>query len=64
MGSGGGRRPVHGRAEPVVGAPEENVGDGAVWLLPKSGKGLLADGSPSYAPPPSAATRTAPTSGP
>ncbi|MFJ9721768.1 FG-GAP repeat protein [Streptomyces sp. NPDC101209] len=37
-----------GRAELVAGAPEENAGDGAVWLLPASGKGLLADGSRSY----------------
>lgn len=37
-----------GRAELVAAAPDENTGDGAVWLLPASGKGLLADGSRSY----------------
>lgn len=37
-----------GRAELVAAAPEENTGDGAVWLLPASGNGLLADGSRSY----------------
>jgi len=37
-----------GRAELVAAAPEENAGDGAVWLLPASGNGLLADGSRSY----------------
>ncbi|MFI8231037.1 FG-GAP repeat protein [Streptomyces sp. NPDC085900] len=37
-----------GRAELVAGAPEENAGDGAVWLLPASGDGLLAAGSRSY----------------
>ncbi|WP_406223464.1 FG-GAP repeat protein [Streptomyces canus] len=37
-----------GRAELVAAAPDENAGDGAVWLLPASGKGLLAEGSRSY----------------
>ncbi|WP_053846119.1 FG-GAP repeat protein [Streptomyces sp. NRRL B-24085] len=37
-----------GRAELVAAAPDENAGDGAVWLLPASGDGLLADGSRSY----------------
>ncbi|MFJ9005635.1 FG-GAP repeat protein [Streptomyces canus] len=37
-----------GRAELVAAAPDENAGDGAVWLLPASGHGLLADGSRSY----------------
>ncbi|MFD3841942.1 FG-GAP repeat protein [Streptomyces sp. NPDC058642] len=37
-----------GRAELVAAAPQENAGDGAVWLLPASGSGLLADGSRSY----------------
>lgn len=37
-----------GRAELVAAAPEENAGDGAVWILPASGEGLLADGSRSY----------------
>ncbi|WP_328745303.1 VCBS repeat-containing protein [Streptomyces sp. NBC_00285] len=37
-----------GRAELVAAAPDENAGDGAVWLLPASGNGLLADGSLSY----------------
>lgn len=37
-----------GRAELVAAAPDENAGDGAVWLLPASGNGLLADGSRSY----------------
>ncbi|MGW2102079.1 FG-GAP repeat protein [Streptomyces olivaceoviridis] len=37
-----------GRAELVAAAPGENAGDGAVWLLPASGGGLLADGSWSY----------------
>ncbi|MEU9171630.1 FG-GAP repeat protein [Streptomyces sp. NPDC048420] len=37
-----------GRAELVAVAPDENAGDGAVWLLPASGTGLLADGSRSY----------------
>ncbi|PWI13176.1 esterase [Streptomyces sp. Act143] len=37
-----------GRAELVAAAPDENAGDGAVWLLPASGSGLLADGSRSY----------------
>ncbi|MCX4854576.1 VCBS repeat-containing protein [Streptomyces canus] len=36
-----------GRAELVAAAPDENAGDGAVWLLPASGHGLLADGSRS-----------------
>ncbi|MEU0029161.1 esterase [Streptomyces sp. NPDC006335] len=37
-----------GRAELVAAAPDENAGDGAVWLLPASGDGLLTDGSRSY----------------
>ncbi|MFC8348353.1 FG-GAP repeat protein [Streptomyces sp. NPDC057280] len=37
-----------GRAELVAAAPDENAGDGAVWLLPASGSGLLAEGSRSY----------------
>ncbi|MFD5794451.1 FG-GAP repeat protein, partial [Streptomyces diastatochromogenes] len=37
-----------GRAELLAAAPGENAGDGAVWLLPASGRGLLADGSWSY----------------
>ncbi|WP_328432502.1 MULTISPECIES: FG-GAP and VCBS repeat-containing protein [unclassified Streptomyces] len=37
-----------GRAELVAAAPDENAGDGAVWLLPASGNGLLAEGSRSY----------------
>ncbi|MFJ9147922.1 FG-GAP repeat protein [Streptomyces sp. NPDC102270] len=37
-----------GRAELVAAAPDENAGDGAVWLLPASGNGLLADGFGSY----------------
>ncbi|MFF5497441.1 FG-GAP repeat protein [Streptomyces aquilus] len=37
-----------GRAELVAAAPDENAGDGAVWLLPASGGGLLAEGSRSY----------------
>ncbi|MFF7445517.1 MULTISPECIES: FG-GAP repeat protein [unclassified Streptomyces] len=37
-----------GRAELVAAAPDENAGDGAVWLLPASGEGLLAEGSRSY----------------
>ncbi|KMS85321.1 esterase [Streptomyces regensis] len=37
-----------GCAELVAAAPAENAGDGAVWLLPASGGGLLADGSWSY----------------
>lgn len=37
-----------GRAELVAAAPDENAGDGAVWLLPASGDGLLAEGSRSY----------------
>ncbi|MFF4508403.1 FG-GAP and VCBS repeat-containing protein [Streptomyces sp. NPDC001401] len=37
-----------GRAELVAAAPDENAGDGAVWLLPASRDGLLADGSRSY----------------
>ncbi|WP_225823729.1 FG-GAP repeat protein [Streptomyces naphthomycinicus] len=37
-----------GRAELVAAAPGENAGDGAVWLLPAGGSGLLADGSWSY----------------
>ncbi|EFH29084.1 predicted protein [Streptomyces sviceus ATCC 29083] len=32
----------------MAAAPDENAGDGAVWLLPASGDGLLADGSRSY----------------
>ncbi|KUN24803.1 esterase [Streptomyces antibioticus] len=37
-----------GRAELVAAAPDENAGDGAVWLLPAGGNGLLAEGSRSY----------------
>lgn len=37
-----------GRAELVAAASEENTGDGAVWILPASGNGLLAEGSRSY----------------
>ncbi|MFF4035057.1 integrin alpha [Streptomyces sviceus] len=37
-----------GRAELVAAAPDANAGDGALWLLPASGDGLLADGSRSY----------------
>ncbi|MFC8427711.1 FG-GAP repeat protein [Streptomyces sp. NPDC057253] len=37
-----------GRAELVAAAPEENAGDGAVWILPASGTGLRAEGSRSY----------------
>ncbi|MFF4014707.1 FG-GAP repeat protein [Streptomyces sp. NPDC001843] len=37
-----------GRAELLASAPAENAGDGAVWLLPASGRGLLADGSWVY----------------
>ncbi|SOE07014.1 FG-GAP repeat protein [Streptomyces sp. Ag109_G2-15] len=37
-----------GRAELLAAAPAENAGDGAVWLLPASSRGLLADGSWSY----------------
>ena len=37
-----------GRAELVAAAPDENAGDGAVWLLPAGGSGLRADGSSSY----------------
>ncbi|MES4890058.1 FG-GAP repeat protein [Streptomyces sp. NPDC096012] len=37
-----------GRAELLAGAPGENTGDGALWLLPASRSGLLADGSWSY----------------
>jgi hypothetical protein len=37
-----------GRAELVAAAPDENAGDGDVWLLPASGAGLLAAGSRSY----------------
>ncbi|MEU6378911.1 FG-GAP and VCBS repeat-containing protein [Streptomyces sp. NPDC046909] len=36
------------RSELVAAAPDENTGDGAVWILPASGNGLLADGSRSY----------------
>jgi hypothetical protein len=37
-----------GRAELLAAAPGENTGDGALWLLPASGSGPLADGSWSY----------------
>ncbi|MFF4712711.1 FG-GAP repeat protein [Streptomyces eurythermus] len=37
-----------GRAELLAAAPGENAGDGAVWLLPASGTGPLAEGSWSY----------------
>lgn len=37
-----------GRAELIAAAPGENAGDGALWLLPASRTGLLADGSRSY----------------
>ncbi|MEU0335091.1 FG-GAP repeat protein [Streptomyces sp. NPDC006193] len=37
-----------GRAELVAAAPGENAGDGALWLLPASGDGLLTGGSRSY----------------
>ncbi|MFF4487980.1 FG-GAP repeat protein [Streptomyces sp. NPDC001544] len=37
-----------GRAELLASAPGENAGNGAVWLLPASGRGLLADGSWVY----------------
>ncbi|MFG2123070.1 FG-GAP repeat protein [Streptomyces sp. NPDC048710] len=37
-----------GRAELLAAAPGENAGDGAMWLLPASDHGLLADGSWSY----------------
>jgi hypothetical protein len=37
-----------GRAELLAAAPGENAGDGAVWLLPASGDGPLAEGSWSY----------------
>lgn len=37
-----------GRRELVAAAPDENAGDGGVWVLPASGNGLLADGSWTY----------------
>ncbi|MGW6269598.1 FG-GAP and VCBS repeat-containing protein [Streptomyces sp. NPDC055060] len=37
-----------GRSELIAAAPGENTRDGAVWVLPASTKGLVADGSWSY----------------
>ncbi|MEU6349770.1 FG-GAP-like repeat-containing protein [Streptomyces sp. NPDC047072] len=37
-----------GRSELLAGAPDENAGDGAIWVLPASGSGLLAEGSWAY----------------
>ncbi|WP_330284910.1 FG-GAP and VCBS repeat-containing protein [Streptomyces sp. NBC_00588] len=37
-----------GRAELVAAAPEENTGDGGIWVLPAGGEGLLADGAWTY----------------
>ncbi|MFG2647863.1 FG-GAP and VCBS repeat-containing protein [Streptomyces sp. NPDC048436] len=37
-----------GRSELIAAAPGENTHDGAVWALPASTKGLVADGSWSY----------------
>ncbi|WP_190080058.1 FG-GAP repeat protein [Streptomyces longisporoflavus] len=37
-----------GRSELIAAAPGENTHDGAVWVLPASTKGLVADGSWSY----------------
>ncbi|MFE7169419.1 FG-GAP repeat protein [Streptomyces sp. NPDC057616] len=37
-----------GRAELVAAAPDENGGDGAIWLLPAGSDGLRTDGSWSY----------------
>lgn len=38
----------NGRADLVAAAPDENAGNGAVWLLPARSDGLFADGSFSY----------------